>query len=95
METLPENASTYHSGDFLFYSLVMVQASVQGCMLSIMSTLLTILFGLLLTLVILVLKKRALPALPISISLGVIVFFATEYLARDFGLALNRNAVFI
>ena len=69
--------------------------TTQGSRLSITATFLTILFGLLLTLVILVLKRRALPALPISIALGVIVFFASEYLLKDFAAALNRNAVFV
>jgi presenilin 1 len=61
-------------GDFVFYSVLVGRASLNdwlttiGCMLSVLS-------GLVITILILVLKRKPLPALPISIFFGILVYF--------------------
>ena len=61
-------------GDFVFYSVLVGRASLSdwlttiGCMLSVLS-------GLVITIFILVLKRKPLPALPISIFFGIGVYF--------------------
>jgi hypothetical protein len=64
-------------GDFIFYSLLVSQAA-QYSFTAFASCLLVVLFGLAATLVILAIKGKALPALPISIFLGVITFLWTQ-----------------
>jgi hypothetical protein len=64
-------------GDFIFYSLLVSQAA-QHSFTAFASCLLVVLSGLAATLVILAIKGKALPALPISIFLGVIVFLWTK-----------------
>ena len=63
-------------GDFIFYSLLVSQAA-QDSFTAFASCLLVVLAGLAATLVILAIKGKALPALPISIFLGVIFFLWT------------------
>ena len=64
-------------GDFIFYSLLVSQAA-QYSFTAFASCLLVVMFGLAATLVILAIKGQALPALPISIFLGVITFLWTR-----------------
>jgi presenilin 1 len=61
-------------GDFVFYSILVVQASKHGAMAGVVSFV-AILTGLCLTLFLVVVYRKALPALPISIVLG-LVFYA-------------------
>jgi len=63
-------------GDFIFYSLLVSQAA-QDSFTAFAACLLVVLMGLAATLVILAIKGKALPALPISIFLGVIAFLWT------------------
>ena len=63
-------------GDFIFYSLLVSQAA-QDSFTAFASCLLVVLTGLAATLVILAIKGKALPALPISIFLGVTFFLWT------------------
>ena len=78
-------------GDFVFYS-VLVSKAAQFSYTTFITCFFVVLSGLAATLVILALKGRALPALPISIFLGVICFLWTKELVqpwiRDF-LRLN------
>jgi len=64
-------------GDFIFYS-VLVSKAAQYSFAAFASCLLVVLSGLAATLVALAIKGKALPALPISIFLGVITFLWTK-----------------
>jgi len=68
-------------GDFIFYSLLVSQAA-QNSFTAFAACLLVVLMGLAATLVILAIKGKALPALPISIFLGVIAFLWTTYFVK-------------
>ena len=60
-------------GDFVFYSVLVGRASKSDWVVTVGSVF-AVLSGLVLTILILVLKRRPLPALPISIFLGITVF---------------------
>lgn len=78
-------------GDFVFYSLLCARASLVS-FATFIAVFVVILFGLAVTLVLLAVYKTALPALPISIFLGLAFFFATDAvivpMVRDLALAL-------
>jgi len=65
-------------GDFIFYSILVSKAAVYSYTTFVVCTL-AILAGLGLTLLLLAVYKQALPALPISIFLGIIFFLLTRY----------------
>lgn len=64
-------------GDFVFYSILVAQASQEGAMTTVAS-IIAILAGLSVTLVLVTTYRRALPALPISICAGLIFHFLTR-----------------
>lgn len=68
-------------GDFVFYSVLVAEAA-QYSYTAFVVCFLVVLAGLAATLVILAIKGKALPALPISIFLGVIGYFWARYLMQ-------------
>jgi presenilin 1 len=70
-------------GDFVFYSILVAQASRRGTMTAITSFI-AILTGLCATLFLVTVYRKALPALPISIVLGLVFYFLTRYTIQPF-----------
>lgn len=70
-------------GDFVFYSILVAQASKSGTMTAVASYV-AILAGLCVTLFLVTVCKKALPALPISITSGLITFFLIRYTVLPF-----------
>jgi len=81
-------------GDFIFYSLLVSQAG-QYSFTAFVSCLLVVLSGLAATLVILAIKGKALPALPISIFLGVITFLSTKAFCQPWIDDLNSQSMLV
>lgn len=81
-------------GDFVFYSLLVSKAA-QYSFTTFVTCFLVVLFGLAGTLVILALKGKALPALPISIGLGVLVFLGTKELIQPWIQTVLRQNFFV
>jgi hypothetical protein len=68
-------------GDFIFYSILVSKAALYSYTTFVASTL-AIVAGLGLTLLLLAMRGHALPALPISILLGVLFFLCTRYVIQ-------------
>ncbi len=80
-------------GDFIFYSVLVGRAAMYDMLTAYMSYL-AIVAGLGATLLLLALCQKALPALPVSIGLGVAFYFAARLLLEPFVLPLSTQLVF-
>ncbi|KAL4379397.1 hypothetical protein GQ457_02G029940 [Hibiscus cannabinus] len=77
-------------GDFVFYSVLVGRAAMYDLM-TVYACYLAIISGLGCTLILLSVCHRALPALPISITLGVIFYFLTRLLMEPFVVGMATN----
>lgn len=71
-------------GDFIFYSLLIGRAALDGDMLTIVACYVAILVGMCLTIVALGVSQKALPALPISVACGILFYFTTAVVITPF-----------
>ncbi|KAK1317978.1 Presenilin-like protein [Acorus calamus] len=79
-------------GDFIFYSVLVGRAAMYDLM-TVYACYLAIVSGLACTLMLLSVVRQALPALPISIALGVIFYFLTRLLMEPFVVGASVNLV--
>ncbi|XP_062113747.1 presenilin-like protein At1g08700 [Humulus lupulus] len=77
-------------GDFIFYSVLVGRAAMYDLM-TVYACYLAIICGLGCTLILLSVYRRALPALPISIALGVLFYFLTRILMEPFIVGTATN----
>lgn len=77
-------------GDFIFYSVLVGRAALYD-MTTVYACYLAIITGLGATLGLLAVWRRALPALPISIALGVVFYFLTRLLMEPFIMQYGGN----
>ncbi len=81
-------------GDFIFYSVLIGRAAMYD-MLTALVSYLAVMAGLGTTLLLLALHRKALPALPISIALGVLFYLLARLLLEPFVLNLSTSLVFV
>ena len=81
-------------GDFIFYSVLVGRAAMYD-MLTALVSYVAIMAGLGTTLLLLALYRKALPALPISIALGVLFYVLARLLLEPFVLNLSTSLVFV
>ncbi|KAK1316206.1 Presenilin-like protein [Acorus calamus] len=79
-------------GDFIFYSVLVGRAAMYDFM-TVYACYLAIIAGLGVTLLLLVLYRKALPALPVSISLGLLFYFLTRLLLEAFVVECSVNLI--
>uniref|UniRef100_A0A2P2JMM0 Presenilin n=1 Tax=Rhizophora mucronata TaxID=61149 RepID=A0A2P2JMM0_RHIMU len=79
-------------GDFIFYSVLVGRAAMYDFM-TVYACYLAIIAGLGITLMLLAFYQKALPALPVSIALGVLFYFLTRLLLEAFVVQCSLNLV--
>ena len=77
-------------GDFIFYSVLVGRAAMYDFM-TVYACYLAIIAGLGVTLVLLAVYQKALPALPVSILLGVLFYFLTRFVLEVFIVECSLN----
>ncbi|KAF5477166.1 hypothetical protein F2P56_003837 [Juglans regia] len=77
-------------GDFIFYSVLVGRAAMYDFM-TVYACYLAIIAGLGITLALLALYQKALPALPVSIALGVLFYVLTRFLLEAFVVECSLN----
>ncbi|XP_038725471.1 presenilin-like protein At2g29900 [Tripterygium wilfordii] len=77
-------------GDFIFYSVLVGRAAMYDLM-TVYACYLAIMAGLGITLLLLALYEKALPALPVSIALGVLFYFLTRLVLEVFVVQCSLN----
>ncbi|MED6119853.1 hypothetical protein PIB30_015597 [Stylosanthes scabra] len=77
-------------GDFIFYSVLVGRAAMYDFM-TVYACYLAIIAGLGITLMLLALYQKALPALPVSVALGVLFYFLTRLLLEVFVVQCSMN----
>ncbi len=82
-------------GDFVFYSLLMGRATLDGDWNTIVACYVAILIGMCVTILLLAIAGRALPALPISIVFGITFYFITAFVISPFTDLLTARQVFM
>jgi len=90
----PEESIKLGLGDFVFYSLLVSKASSSGFVAGA-TCFLVILCGLAATLMLLSFYQKALPALPISIALGVVFFWLATHLIDPYLRFLQSAELFL
>lgn len=77
-------------GDFIFYSVLVGRAAMYDLM-TVYACYLAIIAGLGITLILLAFYQKALPALPVSVALGVLFYFLARLLLEDFVVQCSTN----
>ncbi len=80
-------------GDFIFYSVLVGRAAMYN-MLTVFASYLAIVAGVVATLLLLALFRKALPALPVSIVLGIVFYFAARVLLEPVMLPITVSLVY-
>ncbi|MFS7972162.1 putative presenilin/signal peptide peptidase [Helianthus anomalus] len=77
-------------GDFIFYSVLVGRAAMYDFM-TVYACYIAIIAGLGITLVLLAVYQKALPALPVSVMLGVLFYVLTRFFLEDFVVQCSSN----
>eukprot|EP01120_Amphizonella_sp_Union-15-10_P012695 TRINITY_DN569_c0_g1_i2.p1 TRINITY_DN569_c0_g1~~TRINITY_DN569_c0_g1_i2.p1 ORF type:complete len:101 (-),score=10.29 TRINITY_DN569_c0_g1_i2:70-372(-) len=81
-------------GDFVFYSVLVGRAALFE-MLTVFTCFVAVITGLFMTILLLALFQKALPALPISIALGIVFYFLTKIFLLPLVMTLGLIAAFV
>lgn len=82
-------------GDFVFYSVLIGKVYINSNLTCALICFLSVLVGLTGTFILLLINEKALPAIPISISIGTSIYFFYQFFIDDFNYQLITNQICI
>lgn len=82
-------------GDFVFYSVLVSRTTAASDWTTTLACVIGILTGLTLTIYLLAIYKKALPALPISIAIGLVFYFVGSIALSPLVANLNINGLMV
>ena len=82
-------------GDFIFYSVLVAKSFLYSGLMGAIFSLVCLILGITITLIVLIVYNRTLPAIPVPVTLGLLAQLATQFVIAPFADQINWQIILI